>query len=168
MGYEFTLTLSRTITDDESAALLKAGCDGASVTTVPYPTGVDPDLIVTQLDFDDKESATLEAAITVALEAVKVVPDLSVATFSAPAQPNGMPADEDDDRADLDAPSAANGAPLVEYTVSDADGSPDDGQLKSLCPVRTGTHSDVPSSRLPGRRLRRRARICHARPPQQS
>jgi hypothetical protein len=121
MGYEFTLTLNRKVTDDEIAALLKAGCDGASITTVPYPTGADPDLIVTQLDFDDKESPTLEAAITVGLEAVKVVPDLSVATFSAPAQPNGMPPDEEDDWADLDAMPAADGAPLVEYTVSDAD-----------------------------------------------
>lgn len=103
MGYEFTLTLNRKITDAESAALMKAGCEGASMTTVPYPTGADPDLIVTQLDFDDKESATLETAITVALEAVQIVPDLSVATFSAPAQPNGMPPDEDDDWADLDA-----------------------------------------------------------------
>jgi hypothetical protein len=121
MGYEFTLTLNRKITDDESAALFKSGCDGASLTTVPYPTGADPDLIVTQLDFDDKESATLEVAITVALEAVKVVPDLSVATFSAPAQPNGMPPDEDDDWADLDAPPAGDGAPMAEYTVVDAD-----------------------------------------------
>jgi hypothetical protein len=125
MGYEFTLTLNRKITDDESAALSKAGCDGASLTTVPYPTGANPDLIVTQLDFDDKESATLEVAITVALEAVKVVPDLSVATFSAPAQPNGMPPDEEDDWADLDAPPASDGAPLVEYTVVDADPSAD-------------------------------------------
>jgi hypothetical protein len=120
MGYEFTLTLNRKVTDDEIAALLKAGCDGASITTVPYPTGADPDLIVTQLDFDDKDSATLEAAITVGLEAVKVVPELSVATFSAPAQPNGMPPDEEDDWADLDAMPAADGAPVVEYTVSDA------------------------------------------------
>jgi hypothetical protein len=110
MGYEFTLTLNRKITDDEIAALLNAGCDGASVSTVPYPTGADPDLIVTQLDFDDKESSTLEAAITVALEAVKVVPDLSVATFSAPAQPNGMPPDEDDDWADLDELPASDAA----------------------------------------------------------
>lgn len=123
MGYVFTLTLNRTITDDETAVLLKAGCDGASITTVPYPTGADPDLIVTQLDFDDKESPTLEAAITVALEAVKVVPDLSVATFSAPAQPNGMPPDEDDDWADLDAPLAGEVASPAEDTVS-ASGEP--------------------------------------------
>ena len=64
MGYQFTLILNRKITDDESAGLLAAGCDGASISTVPYPTGADPDLIVTQLDFDDTESSTLEAAIT--------------------------------------------------------------------------------------------------------
>lgn len=111
MGYEFTLTLNRKITDDETAALLEAGCAGASITTVPYPTGADPDLIVTQLDFDDTESSTLEAAITGALEAVKVVPELNVATFSAPAQPNGMPPDEDDDWSDLDPLPADDGAP---------------------------------------------------------
>jgi hypothetical protein len=110
MGYVFTFTLNRKITDDETTALLEAGCAGASVTTVPYPTGADPDLIVTQLDFDDKEASTLEVAITEALEAVKSVPDLSVATFSAPAQPNGMPPDEDDDWSDLDPLPAGSGA----------------------------------------------------------
>jgi hypothetical protein len=117
MGYEFTLTLNREISDDESAALRGAGCAGASFSTVPYPTGADPDLIVTQLDFDDTESATLEAAITVALEAVTVVPDLNVATFSAPAQPNGMPPDEDDDWSDLDAMPMGEGPAVVEGAV---------------------------------------------------
>lgn len=123
MGYVFTLTLNRKITDDETTALLEAGCADASVTTVPYPTGADPDLIVTQLDFDDKESSTLEVAITEALEAVKAVPDLSVATFSAPAQPNGMPPDEDDDWSDLDPIPAASGAlPAADADESSADG----------------------------------------------
>jgi hypothetical protein len=110
MGYQFTLILNRKITDDESTSLLAAGCAGASITTVPYPTGVDPDLIVTQLDFDDTESSTLEAAITRTLEAVQTMPDLSVATFNAPAQPNGMPPDPDDDWSDLDPVPAGNGA----------------------------------------------------------
>jgi hypothetical protein len=111
MGYEFTLILNRKITDEETTALQEAGCAGASITTVPYPTGADPDLIVTQLEFDDTESSTLEAAITGALEAVQGVPDLSVATFTAPAQPNGMPPDEDDDWSDLDPLPAGDGAP---------------------------------------------------------
>jgi hypothetical protein len=110
MGYQFTLILNRKITDEETTSLREAGCAEASVTTVPYPTGADPDLIVTQLDFDDTESSTLEEAITGALDAVKVVPDLTVATFSAPAQPNGMPPDEDDDWSDLDPIPASNGA----------------------------------------------------------
>jgi hypothetical protein len=123
MGYVFTLTLNRKITDNETTALLEAGCVGASITTVPYPTGADPDLIVTQLDFDDKESSTLEVAITEALEAVKAVPDLSVATFSAPAQPNGMPPDEDDDWSDLDPLPEANGAlPAADAAESSAEG----------------------------------------------
>lgn len=117
MGYQFTLTLNRKISDDESAVLQEAGCDGASISTVPYPTGTDPDLIVTQFDFDDAASATLEAAITQALEAVKLVPDLSVATFSAPAQPNGMAPDEDDEWSDLDALPLGNGATVVAGTV---------------------------------------------------
>jgi hypothetical protein len=95
MGYEFTLTLNRTTTDDESEVLLKACCAGTAMTTVPYPTGADPDLIVTQLDFDDTQAPNLAEAITSGLEAVKLVPDLSVATFSAPAQPNGLPAEDD-------------------------------------------------------------------------
>lgn len=123
MGYQFTLTLNREISDDESAVLQEAGCVGASISTVPYPTGADPDLIVTQFDFDDTTSPTLEAAITLALEAVKVVPDLSVATFSAPAQPNGMPPDEDDEWSDLDALPLGNGAALAaDAAESSADG----------------------------------------------
>jgi hypothetical protein len=127
MGYVFTFTLNRTITDDETTALREAGCAGASITTVPYPTGADPDLIVSQLDFDDKESSTLEVAITEALEAVKAVPDLSVATFSAPAQPNGMPPDEDDDWSDLDPLPAGNGAlPAADASESPAEGGQPD------------------------------------------
>jgi hypothetical protein len=127
MGYQFTLTLNRKINDDESTVLQEAGCVDASISTVPYPTGDDPDLIVTQFDFDDTTSPTLEAAITQALEAVSVVPDLSVATFSAPAQPNGMPPDEDDEWSDLDAPPAlptGNGAALA----TDAAEQPTDGE----------------------------------------
>src|SRR2546430_15342953 len=111
MGYQFTLTLNRKINDDESTVLQEAGCGGASVSTVPYPTGADPDLVVTQFDFDDTTSPTLEAAITQALEAVGTVPDLSVATFSAPAQPNGMPPEEDDEWSDLDAPPPSPALP---------------------------------------------------------
>jgi|GEM_PF-4490820 len=140
MGYVFSLTLNRKITDEETAAVLEAGCIGASVTTVPYPTGADPDLIVTQLDIDDGESSTLEAAITGALEAVQTVADLSVATFSAPAQPNGMPPDEDDDWSDLDPLPAEDAVqqgeadlPSAEDTGSPADGevSPADGDVSS-------------------------------------
>jgi hypothetical protein len=124
MGYEFTLTLNRKISDDESAALLETGCAGASFSTVPYPTGADPDLIVTQLDFDDTDSPNLEAAITVGLEAVKAIPDLSVATFSAPAQPSGLPPDEDDDWSDLDAPPMAASPAVVEGAVVASEESP--------------------------------------------
>jgi hypothetical protein len=124
MGYQFTLTLNRKISDDESVVLQESGCADASISTVPYPTGADPDLIVTQFDFDDTVSPTLEAAITQALEAVQTVPDLSVATFSAPAQPNGMPPDEDDEWSDLDAPPAA----LAIEAAQPADGEPADGE----------------------------------------
>jgi hypothetical protein len=133
MGYQFTLTLNRKINDDESTVLQEAGCVDASISTVAYPTGDDPDLVVTQFDFDDTTSPTLEAAITQALEAVSVVPDLSVATFSAPAQPNGMPPDEDDEWSDLDAPPAlpaGDGAALATDTAEQsADGeSPATGE----------------------------------------
>jgi hypothetical protein len=122
MGYQFTLTLNRKISDDESVVLQESGCADASISTVPYPTGADPDLIVTQFDFDDTVSPTLEAAITQALEAVQTVPDLSVATFSAPAQPNGMPPEEDDEWSDLDAPPADHGAALAIEAAQPADG----------------------------------------------
>ncbi len=124
MGYQFTLTLNRKISDDESAVLQEAGCVGASISTVPYPTGADPDLIVTQFDFDDTASPTLEVAITQALEAVKAVPDLSVATFSAPAQPNGMPPDEDDEWSDLDALPAIGTPQATDTAEPAADAEP--------------------------------------------
>jgi hypothetical protein len=117
MGYQFTLTLNRKINDEESAVLQEAGCAGAAISTVPYPTGVDPNLFVTQFDFDDTVSPTLEAAITQALEAVNVVPHLSVATFSAPAQPTGMPPDEDDEWSDLDELPAGNDMSLTTGTT---------------------------------------------------
>src|ERR1700735_1315233 len=120
MGYQFTLTLNRKISDDESVVLRESGCADASISTVPYPTGADPDLIVTQLDFDDTESENLEVAINVALDAVKVVPDLFVATFSAPAQPSGLPPDEEDEWYDLDALPA----PAVDAESSAEDATP--------------------------------------------
>ncbi len=92
MGYQFTLILSRTITDRENEILHEAGCDGMTVTTAPVP----PNGEVTQLEFDT-EGPSLEAAITVALEAAKTLPDLAVTDLIVPAQPDGT-----DSAADLE------------------------------------------------------------------
>jgi hypothetical protein len=88
VSYEFSLVLSREVTDDESAALLDAGPGSAVLTTAPLPTNAD--VTVTRLDFDT-EAPTLAEAIRSALEAVKTVPDLSTTSLSVPAQPNGRP-----------------------------------------------------------------------------
>jgi hypothetical protein len=84
MGYEFTLFLSREITDEESAALQTAGCAGATITTDSYMANS-----VTRLDFDTSEVPTLAEAIQSALDSVKTVPDLTVASLEVPPQPNG-------------------------------------------------------------------------------
>jgi hypothetical protein len=99
MGYEFTLFLSREITDDESAALQTAGCAGATITTDSYMANS-----VTRLDFDTSEAPTLAEAIQSALDSVKTVTDLTVASLEVPPQPNG--------EADADAAgSASSGDP---------------------------------------------------------
>lgn len=86
MSYQFTLTLSRTITSSESKVLRKAGCDSMTVTTAPAP--LNGDVTVTRLEFDT-EGSSLEAAITSGMEAVKTVPDLTIIELEVPAQPDG-------------------------------------------------------------------------------
>ena len=99
MGYEFTLFLSREITDDEAAALQTAGCAGARLTTDSYMANS-----VTRIDFDTSDAPTLAEAIQSALDSVKTVPDLTVASLEVPPQPNGeLDADE--------AASASSGDP---------------------------------------------------------
>jgi hypothetical protein len=85
VGYRFSLTLSREITDDESARLRESGCASTVFTTDSHPTS--SDVTVTKMDFDDTASPSLADAIEAALEAVKVIPDLTVPGLTVPAQP---------------------------------------------------------------------------------
>lgn len=94
MGYKFSLVLSREITDDESAILRDAGCEGAVFETDTLPTNAD--VIVTKMDFDDTVSPSLADAIQSALDSVKKVPELSVPGLTVPAQPAGPVAEEAD------------------------------------------------------------------------
>jgi hypothetical protein len=87
VGYKFSLVLSREITDGESTILKEAGCTSAVFGTDSLPTNAET--IVTKMDFDDTISPTLAEAIESALEAVKLVPDLSVPGLTVPAQPAG-------------------------------------------------------------------------------
>ena len=128
MRDEFTLILNREITDDESRALQEAGCSSATLTTTSLPTNAD--VVVTQMDFDT-ESTSLAETLTSALEALKIVPDLSAACLTVPPQPSGAPAG--------DADQAAGDAPAMEETAAPADGADGKGR------------------RLMGRRRRRRA-----------
>jgi hypothetical protein len=84
VGYRFSLVLSREITAEESAALQDAGCAGAVFSTDSLPT--DAGVAVTKMDFDDAVSPSLAEAIESALEAVKIVPGLSVPGLNVPAQ----------------------------------------------------------------------------------
>jgi hypothetical protein len=94
VGYKFSLVLSREITDDESAILRGAGCEGAAFGTDTLPTNAD--ITVTKMDFDDTASPSLAEAIQSALDAVKSVPELSVPGLTVPAQPAGPSAEESD------------------------------------------------------------------------
>ena len=94
MGYKFTLTLSREITDEESAVLRDAGCADAVFGADTFPTNAE--VPVTKMDFDTTSSPTLAEAIQAALDAVKAVPELSVPGLTVPAQPAG-PVDEEKD-----------------------------------------------------------------------
>jgi hypothetical protein len=79
MGYRFTLTLSREITDDESGLLQS---DGATITSVSFPE--ESDSLVSQIDFDTEAAPSLAEAIESALAAVKQVPDLTVPVLTVP------------------------------------------------------------------------------------
>ena len=85
MSYKFTLTLSREITDEESAALREAGCADVVFGADTLPTNAE--IPVTKMDFDTTSSPTLAEAIQAALDAVKKVPELSVPGLTVPAQP---------------------------------------------------------------------------------
>jgi hypothetical protein len=106
MGYKFSLALSREVTDSESVVLQKEGCAGAVFSTGSHPAN--PEVVVTQVDFDDMVSPTLAEAIESALEAVKKVPDLSVPGLTVPAQPAEPPAAETSQESDSKA--GGNGA----------------------------------------------------------
>lgn len=85
MGFNFTLVLSREITDDESAILLGANSAVPLFGSDTLPTNAD--VPVTKMDFDDTVSPSLEEAIQAALDSVKKVPELSVPGLTVPAQP---------------------------------------------------------------------------------
>jgi hypothetical protein len=93
VGYKFTLVLSRELSDDESAVLVKEGCDSAVFGADTLPTNAE--VPVTKMEFDNTTSPNLAEAIESALEAVKRVPDLSVPGLTVPAQPAG-PIDDTD------------------------------------------------------------------------
>jgi hypothetical protein len=67
--------------------VLDAGCTGAVFMADSHLTS--PESTVTKMDFDDEASPSLAEAIGAALEAVKTVPDLTVPSFTVPAQPAG-------------------------------------------------------------------------------
>jgi hypothetical protein len=105
MSYEFTLLLSREITEEESAVLLEGGCAGGVLTTDKLPTN--PDVTVTRLDFDI-EGPSLAEVLETALEAVKAMPDLMPASLTVPAQPSGAP-DDDESAPALAIETSSNG-----------------------------------------------------------
>lgn len=107
MGHKFSLVFSREITDDESASLKEAGCEGAVFCTDSHPTN--PDLSVTKMDFNDEASPSLAEAIESVFEAVKKVqvPDLSVPGLTVPAQSVETPEAESGEAAEERAEPAA-------------------------------------------------------------
>lgn len=108
MGHKFSLVLSREITDDESALLQDAGCNGAVFGKDTLPT--DASVPVTKVEIDDTVSPSLAEAIESALEAVKKVPDLSVPGLTVPAVP----------RAGADGDPEGDGKVIVGEVVEEA------------------------------------------------
>lgn len=92
MGHTFTLVLNRTITDEESESLQKAGCAGAEFTTAAHPTNADT--LVTRLDIATQAPSFAEA-IQSALDAVKTIPDLKAASLIVPPQKKDDPVREE-------------------------------------------------------------------------
>jgi hypothetical protein len=86
VSYEFSLVLSRKISDDEAETLIEAGPGGAALTAAPLPT--DAAVTVTRLDFDT-EAPNLAEAIKQALGSLEKVPGLTAASLEVPAQPSG-------------------------------------------------------------------------------
>jgi hypothetical protein len=109
MGFQYTLVLSRVISDEESAILTEAGCAGAVFGEDSLPT--DAEMPVTRMEVDDCVSASLEAAIEAGLAAVREVPDLSVPGLTVPAQPAFPP--------DSEADTVANGSVIEETATAD-------------------------------------------------
>lgn len=93
MSYEFSLVLSRKITDAEAETLIAAGPGGVALGATSLPT--DAAVTVTRLDFDT-EATTLAEAINQALAALKELPDLTAASLEVPAQSGEGPDGTDD------------------------------------------------------------------------
>jgi hypothetical protein len=111
VGYQFSLVLSREITDDESAILREANCASVVLASDSLPT--DAAITVTKIDFDDTVSPSLAEAIESGLEAARKVPDLSVASLIVPAQPAVRAGDEES------ADAVAGTAEPADATASD-------------------------------------------------
>jgi hypothetical protein len=117
MSYRFKLLLNRVITDEEFAALGKAGCTGSTMTNVSLPLD---DSAATRIDIDT-EAANLAEAIQAALDAVKEVPGLIVTTLDVPPQPSGLP---DEDEAEEEG-GQQPAAPITGSVLDDAGPAPD-------------------------------------------
>jgi hypothetical protein len=83
VSYEFSLVLSRKISDHEAETVIEAGPGGATPTAALLPT--DAAVTVTRLNFDT-EAPNLAEAIKQALGALEKVPGLSAASLEVPAQ----------------------------------------------------------------------------------
>lgn len=114
MGYKFTLTLNREITEEESSLLREGVCAEAKIASVELPPDGE---IVTQLDFDT-EAGNLAEAIQSALDAVVAVSDLKVDTLDVPPQPNGLP-DEDEGEDVMPARPQLSSAPADAVTSAE-------------------------------------------------
>jgi hypothetical protein len=132
VSHEFSLVLSRKITDDEAETLIAAGPGGAALGTASLPT--DAAVTVTSLNFDT-EASSLAAAINQALEALKKVSDLTAASLEVPAQPRGGP---DGEEASQGERGVAVGEVISDSHATAPDGAPGSAEAGVGAPSANG------------------------------
>jgi hypothetical protein len=143
MSFEFTMVLSREITDGEVDILRKSGCGDAAVTTATVGAEGN-EVVVTRMDFQT-DAPSLEEALTSAIEAVKAVPDLTAASVSVPAYGGADPTEfESTSQEKEEIQAQSERVPTESETAApEEDAAPDMGEAASGQGNANPAHGDA-------------------------